>query len=268
MRASLKKITGQTLQDLLQNEIILPSSYFKHFDQNAKKLSVNISDNHFENEVNNVIAEELQSINDYMNLAVTNIDVLSEQTENAQIAIAEKDSEKLKTISKTIMALKEEINFLRESIHFDPLTKAYNRRWIFNQAIKKDGTFKENGLLLLINLTDCDYLTKEHGSLVTDNVILYICKFVNNKFKSEGIAFSIARYSQSQFLLFIKKDTEENIIPFVKNIRLELSNTTLKSKSGLIFKTSFNFGLVSYMPKERFSNFLEQADALSIQENE
>ena len=93
VRNSLKKITGQTLQDLLQNEIILPSSYFKYFDQNAKKLSINISDHHFEHEVNNVIAEELQSINDYMNLAVTNIDVLSEQAENAQIAIAEKDSE-------------------------------------------------------------------------------------------------------------------------------------------------------------------------------
>ena len=268
MKDNLKKITDKTVQDLLQNEIILPSSYFKSFDKNAKSLSIDLKDSEFENEVNNVIVDELKNINNYMKKTIENIDTLTAATEDAQKAIIDKDESKLKSINSDLVNVKNEINELKGLIYLDPLTKVFNRRWIYNQSIKEDGTFKNKGLLLFIDFTDCNYLADKYGNLLADNVIIYISKFLTGKFQNEKIDFEIARYSNSQFILFIKEETIVNITPFIKNIRLELSNKTLKSKSGLMFKTNFNFGLIQYTEKEYFQNTIENAAALSSREKE
>lgn len=268
MKVNLKKITDITIQDLLQNEIILPSLYFESFEKNAKKLSVDIKDVKFKKEVSNVLIDELKHINNYMKKTIDSIDLLSEATDDAQQAIENKDEKKLKMINSSIGEMKNEINALKHLIYLDPLTKTYNRRWIYNHALDKEGMFKTNGLLLFINLTDCDYLTEKYGNQLADNVILYITKFIGEKCKSENLNFNIARYSSHQFVLFIAKETTENIIPFIKNIRRELANTTLKSKSGLMFKTSFNFGIRPYEETENFQDTLERTATLSIQEKE
>ena len=54
-----------------------------------------------------------------------------------------------------------------------------SKKWIYNHAIKEDGTFKYAGLLLFIDLTDCNYLADKYGNLIADNVIIYISKYLN-----------------------------------------------------------------------------------------
>ena len=78
----------------------------------------------------------------------------------------------------------------------------------------------------------------------------------------------MARYSNNQFVLFIKEEILENITSFLFSIRIQLSNTILKSKSGLMFKTNFNFGLVKYAINEDFQSTLEKTATLSIKEKE
>lgn len=268
MKGNLKKITDKTIQELLQNEIILPSSYFKSFDQNAKKMSVDVKDDQFESEISTVIAEELRDINNYMKKAVENIDTLSDVTQEAQKAIKDKDEIKLSTIGFVLAGMKNEIQMLKDQIYLDSLTKTFNRKWIYNHAINENGGFKTKGLLLLIDIADCEYLAKKYGSLIVDNVIIYITKFLIRKFKDENINFEIAKYSNNQFVLFIKEEVLTSITSFLINVKIELSNTTLKSKSGLMFKTNFNFGLVKYTVNEDFQSILEKTAILSIKEKE
>jgi len=268
MKDKLKKITDKTIQDLLQNEIILPSSYFKYFDNNAKKISVALDDPQFENDFSDVLTEELNTINSYMKKALNNINILTKVTDYAQKAITEKDESKLKTVNSALVDMKSEINALRTQIYIDPLTKIFNRKWIYNQGITESGTFKSEGLLLFIDLTDCNYLTDKYGSLLADNVILFVAKFLKVKFKNEKISADIARYSNNHFVLFIKNETIADITSLIKNMQIELASTTLKSKSGLMFKTNFHFGMVQYSEIDSFQNKIEKAAALSIEEKE
>lgn len=268
MKSNLKKITDKTIQELLLNEIILPSSYFKSFDQNAKNSNINIHDADFENEVSDIIVDELNKINSYMHKTVENIELLSHTTDAAQKALKENDTETLKELNANLSNMKNEINALKDKMNLDPLTKTYSRRWVYNYGIKDDGTFKNDGLLLFINLFDCDYLAKKYGNLLADNVIQYIAKFLNKKFNAENLDCDIARYSNNQFILFINDESIENISAFVKNIRLILANTTLKSKSGLMFKTSFHFGIVQYNARVNFQDTLEQAASLAFKEKQ
>ncbi|WP_354624631.1 GGDEF domain-containing protein [Psychromonas sp. MME2] len=266
MKDDLKRITDMTVSDLLQNEIILPSTYFKAFDQNAKNLSVNINSIQFESEVSTVITNEWESINNYMKKTIDNIDTLSEVTEHAQKAIDEKDTESLKSIGSSLLAMKKEINSLRELIYIDPLTQVFNRKWIYNHAITKEGKFFQDGVLVLIDVNDCNYLAKKYGQLIADNVIIYITKFLTKKLKHEQIEFDLVRYSNDQFIILIKNENVNNIFSFITNAKLELANATLKSKTGLIFKTSFNFGSQQYASNDLFQNTLENVAFLSLKD--
>tara|TARA_R110001583_G_scaffold64345_1_gene186985 strand:- start:14411 stop:15223 length:813 start_codon:yes stop_codon:yes gene_type:complete len=266
VKNNLKKITDKTIQELLHNEIILPSSYFKSFDQNAKGMSIEINDSQFESEVSTILVDELRDINSYMKKTVKNIDSLTDATVQAQQAIKEKDDAKLNSLGFALAVMKKDMQALKELIYLDPATKTFNKKWIYNHAINENGAFDEKGILLLIDIADCDYLAEKYGNLIVDNVILYIASFLTKKFQKENIKFEIARYSNAQFVLFIKQDTPENISSFLLNTRVELSNTTLKSKSGLMFKANFNFGLVKYAGNEDFHSTLEKAYSLAIEE--
>lgn len=268
VKNNLKKITDKTLQDLLQNEIILPSTYFETFDQNAKELHVNIQDNNFENEVSDVLTDEFKRINDYMRQTTNNLNTLSEATQHAQQAIKDKDESKLKTINSTLVTMKNEIDALRDLVYLDTLTKTFNRKWIYNHMICEDGTFNHSGLLLFIDINDCNYLATKYGSLLADHVVLYISKYLTSKLRAEHIVFDIARYSSYQFAIFVQEAVTEEILSLITNIRIELENTTLKSKSGLRFKTTFNFGSVEYTLNNDFQNTVETAASLATQERE
>lgn len=268
MKDNLKKITDKTLQDLLQNEIILPSSYFESFDKNSKDLSVDIKDPQFENEVNNLIVDEFKNINNYMKKTVKNIDLLAEATHEAQTAIIEKDDSKLQSIHFSLTNIKNEIKELKSLIYLDPLTKTFNRRWIYNHNINKDGTLKHKGLLAYIDCSDCNYIAEQYGNLLADNVILYITKFLNQKLNDQNIDAEIARYSNNQFILFTHNERPDIITSFLKNISLKLANTTLKSKTGLMLKTNFHYAAVSYIANENFQDVIEKAASLSNQNKE
>lgn len=268
MKRNLKKITDKTVQDLLQNEIILPSSYFESFDRNAKDLSIDITDDQFENEVSDVIVKELKNINAYMKKTIANIDTLSQATKEAQDAIKNKDEGTLKNINSSLNDMKSEMDALKDLIYLDELTKVYNRKWIYNQAIAEDGSFGHEGMLLFIDINDFNYIIDKYGNLIADNVIIYISKFLSHKFKKENMDFNLSRYSNDQFILFINDDNLASIISFINNVRIELSNSTLKSKSGLTFKTNFNFGLVRYSANDSFQNILETAAQLSDKDKE
>ncbi|NQY93696.1 MAG: diguanylate cyclase [Campylobacteraceae bacterium] len=262
MKTKLKKITDKTVQDLLQNEIILPSSYFESFDKNAKDIKVDITDSDFEKEVSEVLVQELKVINEYMKKTIKNIDNLSKATEEAQVAIQNKDESKLNSINSSLNDIKEELESLKGLVYLDSLTKVYNRKWVYNQAIEEDGTFGYKGILLFIDITDFNYIVDKYGNLIADNVIIYISKFLSQKLKKEGFAFEIARYSNDQFVLFIKDDKLDSIITYVNNLRLEFSNSTLKSKSGLTFKTNFTFGATRFTQSDDFQRILEKVAAI------
>jgi len=257
MKKKLKKITDKTVQDLLQNEIILPSSYFESFDKNAKEIEVDLTDASFEKEVSSVLVDELKSINEYMKKTIKNMDELSKATKDAQDAIHNKDTAKLNTINSSLSVMKEELDSLRKMIYLDELTKVYNRKWVYNHALKEDGTFGYNGILLFIDINDFNYIVDKYGNLIADNVVIYVTKFLSQKLKKENLDFEIARYSNDQFVLFIKNENLSNIISYVSNIRLDFSNSTLKSKSGLTFKTNFTFGAVKFIANDSFQKILE-----------
>jgi hypothetical protein len=128
LKQELKKITNLTINELLNNEIILPSTYFNKFNYHAKELEINLDDENFKKELNSIILEDLQTIENYMNIVISSAMSLKENTKNATNAIINKDADTLGDIYKKMLDLENEVKSLNSKLFLDDLTNSFNKK--------------------------------------------------------------------------------------------------------------------------------------------
>lgn len=257
MKSKLIKITDETINSLLKQDIILPSTYFKEFDKNAKLLEIDMQDEEFEKEVNEVIIEEFSTINSYMNNTISNIQKISTATKNATTAIKNRDENELTKIYQEMEELKKEIDELQHEIYIDSLTHTLNKKWIYSEFVNEMGNTQNSGVMTLLFVNDYGYIKSEHGDLLADNLLIFISKFLSQHLNEEDVNFKIARYSKDRFLLLFEDANLRDITMLLNNVQKNLLNSTLKSKSGILIKSSFKFNLMQYKKDNDFQNMLE-----------
>ena len=262
MKNKLKKITNLTVNELLSNDVILPSNYLEKFNYHAKNLEINLDDETFRQEINRVILEDFKTIENYMNLIMSSASLLKKNTSNATDAILNNDTNALNDIYKKMIRLEKELIELNGKLFLDEITDTYNKKWIYNKFLNQDAEFKENGICVLIEVSDYTYVQKEYGELLANNLLIFATKFINQKLKEEKYEFKMVRYCENKFLIFIlnTKDQEKNIINYILNFEKLLSHTTLKSNSGLYIKAKYEFKIdefkVNQESKEVFEKLL------------
>ncbi len=257
MKNKLIQITDMTISKLLQDDIIMPSIYFKTFDKNAKEFEIDLKEEKFEDEMGKVLVEEFNSISSYMNSTISSINSLEEVTNKAELAMMNNDKESLKKAQNELQTLKKDILDVQELIFQDSLTKAYNRKWLYKKFLNKNIEFVDKGMIVLLEITDFDEITSKYGRLISDNILIFVSKFLNKHLKQEEIKYSLVRYLSSKFILFIKSNDINELKYIISNIQVELLNTTLKSKAGIVFKTGFDFKIKEYIKNDKFQDKLE-----------
>ncbi|MBP9490093.1 MAG: diguanylate cyclase [Aliarcobacter sp.] len=266
MKQQLKKITDLTINELLNNEIILPSTYLDKFNYHAKELEVNLDDENFNKELNNLILEDFHTIENYMNLIISSAINLQENTKNATNAIINKDADSLGDIYKKMLDLENEIKNLNGKLFLDDITNTYNKKWLYNKFLDSNASFQQNGLCVLVDVVDYIYIQKEYGELLSNNLLIFATKFIKQRLKDEDFDFEIVRYNENKFLIFMKSDKEnkKNIISSILNLEQLLSNTTLKSNSGLFIKAKYKFKVnlfkINQDSKEVFEKLLSKQE--------
>ena len=259
MKQQLKKITNLTINDLLNNEIILPSNYFDKFNQHAKTLEINLDDENFKNELNNIIIEDFQIIENYMNLIMSSTISLKDNTQNAKNAIINKDIDLLEDVYKRIVLLENEIKSLNDKLFLDDITNTFNKKWVYHKFLDKNALFQEDGIAVLVDVIDYSYIQDEYGELLANNLLIFASKFIIQKLNDEELNFKIVRFIENKFLIFIldsekqKKEILNNII----NLEQTLLNTTLKSNSGLFIKAKYNFKISGFKKNQESKEIFE-----------
>jgi GGDEF domain-containing protein len=257
MKNKLERITNLTINDLLNNKIILPSSYFEKFTYHAKEIEINIEDENFSKEMKEFLINDFNTIEEYMKIIISSAISLQENTMNAQDAILNKDNESLNNIHTKMINLENEIKSLTNQLFIDDESKTYNRKWIYNKFLNKDGNFKENGVCVLLDIVDFDYIQKEYGDLLAKNLLVFLTNFISSKLKDETYEFQIARYLENKFFIFIFNENKKEILNKILNLEQLLSNTTLKSNAGVIIKTKYTFKTTPYKKDEESKTIFE-----------
>ncbi|QKF81590.1 hypothetical protein AEBR_1094 [Halarcobacter ebronensis] len=257
MKDKLKKITDLTINELLPQEIILPSNYFQCFDKHAKMIDIDLKDEKFEKDINEVLINEFAQIDKYVKDASVTIQEVELITQDAQEAIKNKDESALKVLYKQINTLKSELNSMTENIYKDHLTKFYNKKWLYHKMLNEQAKFKKTNIVMLINIQDYEYIVKTYNKFIADNLILYIITYMNDKLKDESLEFEIVRFLNDKFLI-IFDDIDINLVKSLANsISNILYDTVLKSHSGVFLKPKFNYCLEKVNKNESFHELLD-----------
>jgi len=246
MKKHLKKITNQTVNELLNNEIIMPSTYFEKFNKNASTLEVNLEDDSFNQEMNKILIEEFDTIEVYMKSIMNNANIIGNAAKGTKKALMEKDIDSLTDIYQQMVKLEKEVKDLTNKIFIDDLTNTFNRKWIYNKYLNKEALLKEDGLCVLIDINDYNYIENEYGELLANNLLIFITRYLKKNLKEEDCNFKIARFFDNQFIIFVNNKGLSQLNNLIFNIKNLLSNTNLKSNSGLFIKANYEYRIQSY----------------------
>jgi len=258
MKKQLKKITDITINELLNKDVIMPSIYFEKFNKNARTVDIDIQDTSFISELNNVLVEDFNTIEKYMHEIEKNASLIKDAVKSTQTALLNKDIDTLTDVYSQMSKLEKEVVYLNRQLFVDDLTSSNNRKWIYNKFLNKKAEFKKSGVCVLIDISDFDYINSEYGTLLANNLIIFVNNFLKKSLKDENFNFNIARFFDNQFIIFIEDKKEKEVSELVFNMKQLLINTTLKSKSGLVLRADYKYSISKYKENEDSKDIFEQ----------
>lgn len=258
MKHKLKHITNLTVHELLSRDVILPSIYFEKFNHNARTLEVNLEDENFQKEINNILLDDYKNIENYMKTIIENIDTLGSSAKEASNALINKDVEHLHLIYKRMMHLEKNLQVLNDKLFIDDITNSYNRKWFYNKYLNQNMKFNFNGLLIFIDIIDFSYLQEKYGDLIANNLLIFVISFMQKNLKDEISNFKIVRFLENKFLILIEQEKKDEIENLILNLKQMLLNTTLKSNSGLYIKATYDFKIQEYKQNDLFEDIYQK----------
>ncbi|WP_457747380.1 GGDEF domain-containing protein [Sulfurimonas sp.] len=249
----LKIISNEVKDSINLMRVVTPSVYTSIFSQYATKHGVDIDDDTLV--AKNIIQNECNKLTEMQEETSRNTQRLSYNTTKAIDAIKTKDESLLNEVLKETQALKHEIEKLRESLHKDELTHAYNRKWFHEMYTNQvESTFNKDGVLAMIDLNYFKEINDTHGHTIGDKVLIFIV----NELKK--INPKVVRYGGDEFLLiFEQKTSGTKAQEIITKEREYIIAKKLKAHDAT-FRVSFSFGVAEFKNGDNISLVLELAD--------
>lgn len=150
-----------------------------------------------------------------------------------------------KALAEKIDARTKELNLanenLRELMHMDPLTKAYNRLYFEETLLKEiEGrrSDSKNYHLCLFDLDNFKSINDTYGHQVGDEQLV---DAVNATKKVVGDDSVVSRIGGEEFIVLFRGKTDLQAVLFAEKIRLELEKLSSKDE-----RTTGSFGVIRY----------------------
>ena len=257
MKNKLKLITDETFASLLKNDIVLPSNYMEVFDKQSQSMNLKLNDKKFTKEISDFMLSEFNDINKYVNNYINHIKKLENTTLLAKEAIINKDLNLISELSEAIDNIYVDVKNLSDEMFKDEISKQYNKKWLYYKYLNKDTSFQNNVSFVLIKAIKYCFINKKYGELISNNSIIYILSIIEKKLKSENIEYKIIRYSEDNFLIFLEESDLKSINSLFNNIKILLSDTILKNKTGIAINPLIDYVVNRYSKNYIFHNAFE-----------
>lgn len=240
----LKVVTDDTLKELRSFDVITPDLYQDAFQSKLKGMGVETDlDILSQNNVPLILDKILKIQKETQEGASS----LKENIDLATVAIHDQDEEALAAIKEHMSALQERISALEEEVYIDDLTKAYNRKWLFDKILVDD-KFPQNGVLTFIDLDKFKIINDSYGHIAGDKVLFLISNVLQ---KLEGV--DVIRYGGDEFIMI----SFEKDLNYIEDYLAKI-NEGFKTKSFKFQGHTFKVGLsAGSSPFEEGINFHE-----------
>ena len=250
----LKEITFNVISKIKYREICLPSNYIEEFNLEIENVK-------FKEIVSDQISKDLNKSQDLLEKTYSLINSSSKKIES----ISECNSVE-NFVREEMSNLLEKINNLSHELHFDELTGAKNRRWLFKEFLDNEKVFKNNGIMVFTDLNDFKGINDIFGHITGDKALIYFVSFLNkrlNKYCKDS--FKIIRFAGDEFIILFNEDSNlKKIKNIMRFISLDIEKQKLKSANSnksKIFKVGFSYGVINFKKGDYFSKTIEFADS-------
>jgi len=250
--ARLQIISNETLDFLRNTQIITPSIYSSIFSKNALKHELDIGD---ENKLTDMhLDDKIEMCHNVHEKNSNNVIQLSDTTSKAISAIKEKDEITLSQVLQETEQLREEIDSLKEAVYKDELTRAYNRKWLYDKLVNRnDDTLTLSGTLVIIDLNFFKLINDTYGHIVGDKVLT----FLSNQLQKTKQ--NVVRYGGDEFIVIYKETDASTALANINAIREKIIAKKLKSADNT-FRVSFSIGAYTFEEGAYLSDIIELAD--------
>lgn len=168
--------------------------------------------------------------------------------------------EQVRVTEKQIELLKLELEQLRELIHYDPMTGAFNRRGLdavyVREAARADRN--ENTLCaVMLDLDDFKQINDTHGHQFGDDVLIHFVKVAKKSLRPSDV---VARYGGEEFVILLPDTTLESAVWVMQRLQNNFSRKALSNMEGNSVPVTFSSGVASRQFRENQKSLLRRAD--------
>lgn len=263
--AILRQVTSQALKELSPKPIVLPEQYASKFRSLLLEQGLSNEDAQVTiiQEVSATTLDHAQRLMDKTQNALGDLDGY---VSTAREAIVTKDTDSLDGVLGLVHSMQTEIEQLRGEVYVDGLTRIYNRKWIFDKLLDKDGAFEFDGSMAFVDVNEFKALNDNLGHDVGDRVLAHIGKILKeaalHSFDAQSL--HVTRYAGDEFALLGTVDSDELEV-LLRKTQISTMEKTFKAKSDT-FKIAFSYGVTNFTSGEDFMSVLKRAD-LAMYEN-
>ncbi len=246
----LKVVTGDTLKELITLDVVTPEMYESVFKTKLKLIDESLELNEIKIDT---VEENLKTISKIQQETTKSAKEMQENIDLATTAIDQNDTQTLNEIKNHMKELQNRIQKLENEIFIDSLTKVYNRKWLYDKELD-DGLFKDDGVLVFIDLDKFKQINDTYGHLAGDKVLVLVTNLLVKLSNS-----NVIRFGGDEFIIFSYDNGSKEI-----EKELEIINNSFKTKSlkfqDKTFKISLSFGSVEFKKGDSFHDITQIVD--------
>ncbi len=141
----------------------------------------------------------------------------------------------------------------------DPLTKVYNRQFLYNKLPEEISRFKRYKTPLSIIMFDVDYFKKfndTYGHNAGDYILKNLATIVRQNIRSVDM---LVRYGGEEFLILSPESTIDDAASIAERIRTEVANTVFVFEDKDL-KITISLGVSQYRDGLAPEEFIKEAD--------
>jgi diguanylate cyclase len=173
-------------------------------------------------------AQQIRSTDDLIEI-INILDVALLETRNLHHSSNEvnKAQEQVQRTEQDIVALKNELEILKELVHTDQSTGALNRRGLDTSLLRESTHADQNNIslcLVLLELDDFKLFNDIYGHQAGDQALMYLVNIIKKSLRPSDI---IARFGREEFVLLLSNTTMELAKLITKRLQDNLAENHL-----------------------------------------
>ncbi len=247
---ALKLLTNDTIKAIRKFDIVTPELFRETFLTKAQEYNIPVDLEDLAQQTTNVTLHKIYEIEKETR---TNTQILKRNIDMATEAIDREDRTLLAQVQKQMEELNRRIQVLEEQIYLDELTKAFNRKWLFEKLLI-DEKFTQSGTIAFVDVDRFKEINDTYGHVTGDKVLAMLTHLLMHFEKGYTI-----RYGGDEFLIIAPETDPATMEAQIDNLCLRLKSKKFKYQ-GNTFKVHISYGVLPFHAGEPFQEILERVD--------